>query len=187
MTESKALAKLKTASDEKAMRRVMNRIADGSSVRDACKRERMSRRSFLRAAASNPKWRDELSASTVMRAHALADSLIGIASGVDTSKRLAAEMAEALRDLPPNKAEAVAKALVNASVQRDRLLVDTLKWTAAKLLPTQYGPAMTVQSVASETPTVRVVFEPLPPWASEGEPKSLPVPEAEWEVLNDQP
>lgn len=169
------------------MRRALVRIGNGSSVRDACKSEGLSRHSFMRAVEKDPKWREDYAFSLAQRAHALADDIIAIADGERSAKKVAKEIANAVRDLEPAKAEAVARAILNSSVQRDRLATDARKWVASKLLPSHYGATQALSSAQNGPQIIRVVLESLPDHAAaNANLRALPspTPEADYDILD---
>ena len=56
----------------------------------------------------------------------------------------------------------VARESTNQSATKDRLLVDTLKWAAAKASPTEFGDKQLVEHQGAQEITVRVVEEDMP-------------------------
>lgn len=74
-------------------------------------------------------------------------------------KLLAAALAE--------EAITVARETTNHSSAADRLLIDTLKWAAAKANPAEYGERQTVEHQGAQTLQVKVVEEEAPKLTSE--------------------
>jgi len=60
------------------------------------------------------------------------------------------------------EAVAVARNTTNAASAADRLLVETLKWAAAKSAPIEYGEKQTVEHQGQQTLQVKVIEEEKP-------------------------
>jgi hypothetical protein len=75
--------------------------------------------------------------------------------GYQRAKKL---MAAALAE----EAIQVARETTNHSSAADRLLIDTLKWAAAKANPAEYGERQTVEHQGAQTLQVKVVEEEAP-------------------------
>ena len=175
-----SVAKRKASTDSKAVQRVMNRVAEGASVRASCRAEGVSRRVFLRRVENDPELRDRYAFAVAARAHALADEMLDIADGHASADELAERIAGAVATVTPEKAEAVARAIVREQIQRDRLRWDARRWLSSRLLPSTYGTASTVGPGPQES-TVRIVFDPLPTHAlPSGAP---PIADAEFEIV----
>jgi len=149
------------------------------TARDACRKETMSRRSFLRAVADVPEWCDQYNVSLTARADSLADQLIHIADGADSIGSLIQRISTEAPDLEPKAVEALARGLSRSQVERDRLRVHAREWLSSRLFPRRYG-AQSAPSSAGEPTTIRVVFDPLPM------PVAVPyheLPDASFEVI----
>lgn len=170
----------KAPADSKAIRRVMNRVAEGASVRASCRAEGVSRRVFLRRVENDPELRDRYAFAVAARAHALADELVSIADGTESAGEVGERIAAAVASVAPEKAEAVARAICREAIQRDRLRFDARRWISARLLPSVYG-AAAPQSPTAPQSTVRIVFDPLPTHALP--PGAPPIADADFEVL----
>lgn len=158
----------------------MNRVAEGASVRAACKAENVSRRVFLKRVEKVPELRDRYAFAIAARAHALADEMLSIADGTDSAGEVGERITAAVANVAPEKAEAVARAICREAIQRDRLRFDARRWLASRLLPATYGNANSTAPTAQQN-TVRIVFDPLPTHALP--PGGDAIPDADFEVL----
>jgi hypothetical protein len=136
MTKRKAAAPNKggrptTPNKAEIFAAVCERIAEGELVVEACKAEGVGTRTFL-------AWSTE-----------------------DGLQQVYVRAREAAADALADEALQVARGAKNETAQADRLLVDTLKWTAAKRRPRYYSDKMDLTSDGEKLSGVVI----LPPTA----------------------
>lgn len=140
-----------TYSDELA-KAILERVADGESLRSICRSEEMPGRTTVYRWAIDDigGFRDQFARAREMRAHMLEDDLTEIAD--DGAN-------DWMERNDPNNPGWVAN---GEHLNRSRLRVDTRKWIASKILPKVYGEKITqevvsenVHRVMSETPTTQ--------------------------------
>ncbi len=161
------------------VRVVCKKLERGASLSAACRAARVSRRTFLRAVSRDADVRDRFTAALTVRAHDLATELVSIADGTDReSQRWTAELVAAVERVDPGRAEGVAKALLGARVQRDRLRFDARRWLSSRWLPATYGASTHTNN--EHNVTVRVSFDTL---SAHDEPTSSAGDAAEYEII----
>lgn len=120
---------------EEAVPAVLGAMAEGKTVKEAVKALNVgvSHGTLRRWIDERPEW----------------------VEGYQRAKKLlAAALAE--------EAITVARETTNHSSAADRLLIDTLKWAAAKANPAEYGERQTVEHQGAQTLQVKVVEEEAP-------------------------
>lgn len=123
----------------KIMETVCERIATGELVGDVCKDLGVTAKSVRQWGISD-EFGAMYSRARESQAHAMAESIIAIASGAD----VVTETRQAVLDqLGPAELGKQWRSVVNGLeanlVRRDQLRVDTLKWYTSKLAPKLYG------------------------------------------------
>lgn len=118
---------------------VCEQISNGALVKDACKEAGITTKS-LREWTRQSELGALYARAREEQASAFAEQALSIAHGNDEDNEArVAQMVEAVHGADEADKRAVLNALLRESVQRDRLRVDTLKWTASKLAPRLYG------------------------------------------------
>lgn len=171
----------KGGANRKSIRRVLERVANGESMRAACRQEHVNRNRVLRLIESDEALRARYCFSVAARAHGIADDLLGIADGTEDADTFTAGVLRAISDSAPQHVAAVVKALAAQRVQRDRLRFDARRWLASRLLPGVYG-AQPHAATAAQV-EVRVVFDA--PEQTRGVPNEEEVPSTDYEILTD--
>jgi hypothetical protein len=110
---------------------ILQRIADGESVRAICRDDAMpSLSAFFRWVSENDKFREQYDAATDVRAEAIFEEALEIADTV-----LIGEKVKTSGEGESLKVETQ----TGDMVERARLKVDTRKWFLSKLKPKRYG------------------------------------------------
>ncbi len=124
----------------KAIQRVLRRLADGESMRAACRAEGVSRHLALRRIERSPPLQQQYAFSVAAQAHGKhPDELLSIADGTDDADTFAQQVASAVAGIVSQHVESVVKGLAVQRVQRDRLRFDARRWLSSRLLPAVYG------------------------------------------------
>lgn len=123
------------ATKQSAMEQVLALMAEGRTVKEATEQLKLG-----------------VSPGTVRRWMAGDDAMM--ARYQQAKKLLAYALAE--------EAITVARESTNHSSASDRVLIDTLKWAAAKANPAEFGERQTVEHQGAQTLSVRVVEEDAP-------------------------
>ena len=174
-TVAVAVREAQPPSDTRASKakRVLRRVADGASLRAACREEGLSRYYFLRRIERDAELRARFQFSLASRAHHLVDELLDIADGNGDANASARSLVDAVERIAPQHRDSVVKGILAQQVQRDRLRADMRRWTASKLLGPVYGSAN--GATAATDTTIRGVFDSLP--------DGRELPTADFEIL----
>lgn len=122
------------------------RISEGETVTHVCTDLGIAKRDVWNWTEASKDLRARYARARELQAHAVAEQAMLAAHGIDDYARAVALVLEReedqLDDMEP-RARAAHQSFINslhhAAVQRDKLRVDTLKWTAGKLAPRVYG------------------------------------------------
>lgn len=127
---------------QRLVRTLCERISEGELVVQVIAELGFTRRDLWKWIEADDKLGALYARAREMQAHALAEQAMQAAHGLDdyakAIERVLDWEEEGIPDLPEKErmgARTLLNSLRHAAVQRDRLRVDTLKWTAAKLLP----------------------------------------------------
>lgn len=137
------------------------RISTGELVQAACADLGIPRDSPHRWASDDPDGFGTLYArARENQAHALAEKVIAIADGTDTTneERLGA-MVAALQGASENDKDRILRSLSSAAVQRDRIRVDAVKWLTSKIAPRLYGERIQQEVTGGDGGPLRVQVE----------------------------
>lgn len=111
--------------------RICERLVEGESLRSVCRDPQMPAASTVFAwLAADAAFAEQYARAREAQADALADEIVDIADGADSS----------------------------GDAARDRLRIDARKWAAARLAPRKYGDAVKVEAGAKGAPGAVVVF-----------------------------
>ncbi len=126
---------------------VLERIAQGELVADACPAEGVTPETFRTWCAADAEFSLLYARARESQAHALAEDTILIADGrdKDSEKRLAA-MVRSVEEADDDDKDRLLNALASVAVQRDRLRTDTRKWYTSKVAPKLYGDKLDITS-----------------------------------------
>ena len=141
------------------------RISEGETVTQVCAELGIAKRDVWNWTEAEPEMRAQYARARELQAHAGAEQAIVAASGMDdyaTAVSIVLEHEEdTLVSMEP-KARAAHQSFINAlrhaAVQRDKLRVDTLKWTAGKLAPRHYGDKQQVEHSAKDGAAIPFTF-----------------------------
>lgn len=116
---------------QKTVDEIIQRIADGESIRSICRDEKMpSLSAFFRWMSEKPQLREHYEAATEVRAETIFEEALEIADTV-----LIGEKVKTTGEGENQKVETQ----TGDMVERARLKVDTRKWFLSKLRPKKYG------------------------------------------------
>jgi tRNA(Ile)-lysidine synthase TilS/MesJ len=134
------------------VRTLCERISEGELVAQVIADLGISRNDVWRWTEADAALRDAYARAREQQAHAVAEQALVAAHGLDDyaqAVRVVLEREEARLDGMEGKEYAAHQAFVNslrhAAVTRDKLRVDTLKWTASKLAPRDFGERQAVE------------------------------------------
>lgn len=130
------------------MAAICERITQGMFVEDAAKAEGITGTTLRTWTNENPDLLAMYARAREASADALAEEALKIAHGIDGLGVMATELADEYAGSLENdndRHEYLAR-FETVRAQRDRLRVDTLKWTAAKRRPKVYGDKVDVTS-----------------------------------------
>lgn len=141
------------------------RIAEGETVTAVCADLGIAKRDVWNWTEASKDLRARYARARELQAHAVAEQAMLAAHGIDDFARAVQIVLEhedqRLEDMEPKAAAAHRKflnALHHASVQRDKLRVDTLKWTAGKLAPRHYGEKQQIEHSAKDNAPIPFTF-----------------------------
>jgi len=127
--------------------KVCARIAEGALIANAAKAEGISYRTYNEWITEQPHLAQMNARAREMAADELADEARRVADGVDSLGEAAQQLADGeIEGMDPDKQREFLARFESSRVTRDRLRVDTLKWTAAKRRPKVYGDKMDLTS-----------------------------------------
>jgi hypothetical protein len=133
-------------------RQLCERIARGELVSRVCADLKLDVSTPWRWGEDDEEFRKAYARARELQAHAVAEQAIEAAHGMDDyaeAVELVLEREEAtLEDMEPRERmahQSFLNSLRHSAVQRDKLRVDTLKWTAAKLAPRHYSDRQQVE------------------------------------------
>lgn len=127
-------------SDELA-NRILERLADGESLRKICAGDDMPHRSTVfRWLAGDKTFRDLYALAKEAQADAFADDVVAIADAPLRAETVTETMkAVSLGNNGGSELQPVTETRTSDAVERSKLMVDARKWAAAKLAPKKYG------------------------------------------------
>ena len=141
------------------------RISEGETVTQVCADLGIAKRDVWNWTEADADLRAQYARARELQAHAVAEQAIIAASGIDDYATAVAVVLEheedRIDDMEPKAAAAhrsFVNALRHAAVQRDKLRVDTLKWTAGKLAPRHYGDKQQVEHSAKDGAAIPFTF-----------------------------
>lgn len=157
------------------------RIIEGETVTDVCASLGINRGQLWRWTEADESLRSEYARARSLQAHAVAEQALHAAHGMDAYAQavelvLACEE-QRIDELPDKERQAaysILNSLRNAAVSRDKLRVDTLKWTASKMSPRDYGEKQAVEhsgAVGSYVAEVPVTEPDAAVWAARSKPR----------------
>lgn len=118
---------------ERVMAAVVDAMARGETVADAAKAEGYASGAVRKWFAADSAWQQRYREARMLQGQAMAE--------------------EAVR---------IARDSTNYSSASDRLLIETLKWAAAKANPAEYGEKQTVEHQGTQQLQVKIVEEAVP-------------------------
>lgn len=141
------------------------RIAEGETVTAVCSDLGIAKRDVWNWTEASKDLRARYARARELQAHAVAEQAMLAAHGIDDFAKaveiVLAHEEERLENMSP-KAAAAHRSFINslqhASVQRDKLRVDTLKWTAGKLAPRHYGERQQIEHSAKDNAPIPFTF-----------------------------
>jgi hypothetical protein len=127
-------------SDELA-NRILERLADGDSLRKICAGDDMPNRSTVfRWLAAQAEFRDLYALARECQADAYADDVVALADQVLEGKTtIEKQVAVSLGNNGGSQLQDTTETRTSDAVDRSKLMVDARKWAAAKLAPKKYG------------------------------------------------
>lgn len=141
------------------------RISEGETVSQVCAELGIAKRDVWNWTEADPALRAQYARARELQAHAVAEQAMVAAHGMDDYAQAVAIVIEHEEDrldgMEP-KARAAHQSFINAlqhaAVSRDKLRVDTLKWTAGKLAPRHYGDKQQVEHSAKDGAPIPFTF-----------------------------
>lgn len=153
---------------------VLELHARGMTITRACKQVGVDMVTVWTAKVGDADFRERYEKAREEHAHAAAAQAVDIADGRDDEwLREALDVIEQAEHASMPTKQAVAQALINSRVQRDRLRCDARKWYTAKALPRIYGDKVDVTS-NGEKLQPGVVALPAEAWGTPTPPADLP-------------
>lgn len=126
------------------------RLAEGESLRGICSREGFPHRDTVRTwLDKHERFAAQYARARDLQAEYYAERIISVAEGRESP------------DLNPDDFNnpKLYREKVHENIQRDRLLVDTLKWTASKLAPRRFGDRVGLEHSGPEGGAIKMQWE----------------------------
>ncbi len=135
-------------------------IAEGGLVRVACAAIGRSHATIYDWSERTATNREAYRAAREAQAHALGERAMSQSTGGDAvAQVIERAIQEHAATLSPEDRRSVVNSLQHAAIQRDRLIVDTLRWYTSKLAPGLYGERLAIDATVEARHAVVV----LPP------------------------
>ena len=117
----------------------LDAMGSGTSIRQIAKREGMVFGTLHRW-LTVPELASQYARAREAQATYWVERALAVASGLDEDQRARMEaMVDSIATAEDDDKDRLLSALAYAAIQRDKLHVDTLKWTASKFYPRQFG------------------------------------------------
>ena len=138
-----------------AQKEILERLTKGESARSICRDPRMPDWGRVCEFKHKPKNADFQAQYARAKQAGIEANLDELDERVRDESRDYTEVIVERTDKEGNVKKTVEKKSDNTAVMRDRLIADTLKWSASKLFPKQYGDKLTQEHVGEDGGPIR--------------------------------